>query len=270
MPAGNRVLVSHAEGMAKETHYSLAGCGPPLVLIHGVGLDLTMWDAQAEALALHFQVIRYDLLGHGESGDPPGERSLADFVGQLAALLDALGHDRAALAGFSIGALIARAFALAHGERLTKLALLYGVYKRSPDQDAAILARIAQAEREGPRALIEAAMERWFSPAFRAADPPVIARVRQRLESNRPEAFLKAYRIFGRSEAEMAAFSGAIDCPCLVAAGEKDPGSTPEMARALAADIPGARLAILPGHRHLGPLEDPAPFNALLLDFLEG
>ena len=256
------------ERVSDGTRLRVEGAGPPVVLIHGVGLDLELWDAQAIALAPHFRVIRYDLLGHGGSHDPPGARSLGDFVTQLRTLLDGLGLERVALAGFSLGALIARAFALAHPERLGKLALLYGVYGRTAAQNSAVRARIAGAERDGPRALIEAALERWFTPGIRAGNPPLVARIRARLEANDPQAFLKAYRIFGGADAEMSAFPGQVTCPCLVATGEADVGSTPEMARRLAADIPGARLEIFPGHRHMGLVEEPAVANAALLAFL--
>ncbi len=256
------------ERVLDGTRLRIEGAGPPLVLIHGVGLDLEMWDAQALALAPHFRVVRYDLLGHGGSHDPPGARSVGDFVAQLRGLLDGLALERVALAGFSLGALIGRAFALTHPERLDKLALLYGVYGRTAAQDAAVQARIAQAERDGTGSLIESALGRWFTPDFLAGDPPLVAKIRARLEANDPQAFLKAYRIFGRADAEMAAFPGQVTCPCLVATGEADVGSTPEMARRLARDIPDARLKIFAGHRHMGLVEDPAVANRALLAFL--
>jgi alpha-beta hydrolase superfamily lysophospholipase len=107
------------QGRAGDTAYWVAGHGPPVVLIHGVGLNASIWEAQVAALAEHRQVVAYDMLGHGMSTDPPGVRKLGDFVDQLAVLLDALSMDRAALVGFSMGGLVARAFAAAYPERVS-------------------------------------------------------------------------------------------------------------------------------------------------------
>ena len=101
---------------AADTFHKIEGIGPPLVLIHGVGLDLDMWDALAAALAPRHQVVRYDMIGHGgtpaqvgESGS--GRLELGDFVDQLDELLRSLDLSRIALIGFSMGALVAQAFA---------------------------------------------------------------------------------------------------------------------------------------------------------------
>lgn len=92
-----------------ETRYWRVGRGAPVVLIHGVGLDATMWRAQVEALAEHYDVIAYDMLGHGESALPTEDASLDDYADQLLALLDELKLPTATVVGFSMGGLVARA-----------------------------------------------------------------------------------------------------------------------------------------------------------------
>jgi len=146
-----------------------------VVLIHGVGLDLDMWDAQAAALAPGHRVIRYDMIGHGGTPARQGDLGLGDFVDQLGELLRDLGLGRVALIGFSMGALVAQAFALAEPDRVRRLAILSGVYDRGPDRRAAILARWRAASAQGPASLIEAALERWFSPGFAAQNPEILA-----------------------------------------------------------------------------------------------
>ena len=120
------------EAYAGSTAYRTAGRGAPVVLIHGVGLDATIWEAQAAALAERYRVVAYDMLGHGQSACPPGARALGDFVDQLAELLDALELRRVALVGFSMGGLVARAFAAAYPERVSHLALLSTAYRAQP------------------------------------------------------------------------------------------------------------------------------------------
>ncbi len=252
------------------TRVRVEGAGPPLVLIHGVGLDLEMWDGIAAALAPRHRVVRYDLLGHGASHDPPGPRRLADFVAQLEGLMAALDLARADLVGFSMGGLVARAFAAERGESVRRLVLMNTVCGRSAAERAAVLARLRQAETDGPAATAEAALARWFSADFLAADPPEARRIRARLEANPPEGYLKAYRVFADADREIGAAAGRIACPTLVMTGARDVGSTPEMARRLARQIPGARLAILPDQRHLGLIEDQAAVLRPLSDFLAG
>ncbi len=251
------------------TNWVVEGSGPAVVLVHGVGLDLAMWGPQAAALRARRRVLRYDLIGHGATPGLSQPLSLDDFAAQLEDLLDALELERAALVGFSMGALVAQAFALAHPARVERLALLACVHARSRSQSAGVRARLAAVERGGTAATSDAALERWLTPAYRRRHAAAAAAVRQRLEANDRDAFLAAYRLFAHADAELAPRLGAITAPTLVVAGEHDSGSTPAMARRLAATIPGARLHVLPGVRHLFTLEAAADVNSLLLDFLE-
>jgi pimeloyl-ACP methyl ester carboxylesterase len=102
-------------------YYDSRGGGPAVVLLHGGGLDLTSWDAQADALAEHFRVVRFDARGHGRSAAPPGLSSPADDLGRV---LDQLGVRRATLVGLSMGGGAALNFAIAHPERVERLVLV--------------------------------------------------------------------------------------------------------------------------------------------------
>ena len=113
------------EGCIGDTVFSAEGAGPAVVLLHGLGLNRHMWDGQWEVLTSRFQVVRYDLMGHGESAKPSGPYRLGQFVAQLAALIDGLELERCALVGFSFGGMIIRAFALAHPARVSALASLF-------------------------------------------------------------------------------------------------------------------------------------------------
>lgn len=245
------------------------GQGDPVVLIHGVGLDHTMWDATAAVLSAGHRVIRYDMLGHGQSENPAGERRLDDFVDQLARLLDELELPRASLVGFSMGGLVALRFALRFPERLERLVILNSVYRRTSEQAAAVLARVDEVAAHGPSSTIDAALARWFSPEYGSAHPEVLAAVRARLEANDPRGYLNAYRVFAHADDELAGQLENIAAPTLVMTGELDIGSTPAMAEAMAAEIPNAQLAVLEGQRHMMPVEAADAVNAALLDFLD-
>jgi pimeloyl-ACP methyl ester carboxylesterase len=252
------------------TAYRRSGrAGRDLVLIHGVGLDHTLWEPQLAALEPAFEVLRYDLLCHGGSAVPEGQVSLDDFAGQLARLLDGLGIERpVSLVGFSLGGLVARHFAARHPARVGRLVLLSTVFERDAEQQAAIAARFRAAQTEGMERLAQTAPDRWFPEAFRARHPRVVAAIRRRLAANDPAAYIKAYRVFTEAVADERATLAAIACPTLVATGELDPNSTPDMTRAMARLLPNGRPEILPGLRHMAGVQDPELVNRALLDFL--
>ena len=110
--------------MSGGTHYRRSGSGAPVVLIHGVGADLEMWEPVAERLAPAHDVVRYDMLGHGASAKPLGPYRLDDFVDQLRRLVDALGVERFVLAGFSMGGLVAQELYARFPEKVAALALV--------------------------------------------------------------------------------------------------------------------------------------------------
>ena len=106
--------------------YDVTGTGPPVVLVHGFGLDMRMWEPQLPALAGRYQVIRYDCLGFGQSGafDPTVPYAHHE---DLVALLDHLGVGTAVVVGLSFGGRVAMHTALAAPSRLRALALLDAV-----------------------------------------------------------------------------------------------------------------------------------------------
>ena len=253
---------------AGETAWEQHGSGPPVVLIHGFGLNRAMWQWQLPALTPHFSVLTYDLLGHGESAPPAGTPDLTMFSAQLLRLMDRCGIERAAVVGFSLGGMIARRFALDHPGRLSALAILNSPHDRSAAQREAVRARVRQTQAQGPSANVEPALERWFTPEFRTKSPKIIALVRAWITSNDPAVYPQIYRVLAEGDAEIAEGLERIACPTLVMTGADDPGNTPAMARAMARLIPGASLVILPGLRHMALAEAPAAVGAPLSVFL--
>src|SRR4051812_33675336 len=127
-----------------EINYDVAGGGPPVVLIPGVGSGLESWDHVVERLRGDYRVLPYDPLGPGDSHKPDGPYTLDDYVSELLALLDAEGIERANIIGSSFGGMIAQAFAIAHPERVATLAFLSAVAARTPEQRAAVIERADQ------------------------------------------------------------------------------------------------------------------------------
>ena len=242
---------------------------PVVVMIHGLGLNRACWQWTIPALTEQYQVLSYDLYGHGQSAAPPENPSLELFSRQLAELLDHCGLTRAAIAGFSLGGMIARRFAQDMPDRVTALVILHSPHKRSDAAQTAILKRVGQARLEGPQATVEAALERWFTSDFRHANPDIMTLVRGWVTANDICIYHTIYRVLADGVEEIIAPDPPIRCPALVITGDEDFGNGPEMTRAIAAEIPGAQTVILRGLRHMALAEDPACVNVPLRAFLD-
>ncbi|WP_312936665.1 alpha/beta fold hydrolase [Pseudomonas sp.] len=258
-----------AERTPAGTSYLSQGQGHPVVLIHGVGLNKEMWGGQVVGLANEHRVICYDMLGHGQSRVPAADTPLEGYAEQLAELLDHLQIPQATVIGFSMGGLVARAFALNYPQRVSALIVLNSVFNRSAEQRAGVVARAAQAAVLGPDANVDAALDRWFSREYKAANPAQVAAIRQTLAQNDPQGYHTTYSLFATQDMYRADDLGSILAPTLIATGELDAGSTPAMARQLAARIPNAHSVVLAEQRHMMPVEAPRDVNKMLLDFLK-
>lgn len=251
------------------TALQISGSGPPIVLLHGVGLNQSIWAAQVSALESDFQVITYDLLGHGLSAPVTENAQLSDWVAQLDGVARDLALGKFSLIGFSFGGLIAQAYASRQSQKIDRLVLMSTVYDRSETEKAGVLARLDQVKREGTQATIPAALSRWFSPDFSKVHPETIHQYEVLLRSNDAASFLSAYECFARADGELVGALAGFDRPVLVMTGELDTGSTPAMARKLAGMIPEAECSIITKGRHMMPVEMPEAVNSVLLRFLK-
>lgn len=254
------------DGTAFEWHGNAQG--PVVVLVHGLGLNRHMWQWQLPALTADYRVLTYDLYGHGESADPATTPDLTMFSEQLFRLLESENVSSCALAGFSLGGMIARRFAMDHGEYLSALAILNSAHIRTKAEQDAILARVVQARANGPAETIEAALLRWFGDDFRAANPAVMDQVRTWVLANNKQVYPGIYQVLADGVAEIAAPENPPACPVLVMTGEEDYGNSPAMSKTIYTEMPGAQLVVLPRLRHMGLAEDPETFNLHLAGFL--
>lgn len=234
----------------------------PVALVHGVGLDRHMWDEVAERLGAATRCP--ELIGHGRRPGRDHALTLAELGDDV---VEQLPDEPVHLVGFSLGALVAAWVAVHRADRLTRLTLVSSVFDRSPAERTAVEERLAAARRADGSS-VEASIGRWFPPGSAVSDRTRAA-VRHRLESNDHADFLRAYAVFATADAELADQVEAIAVPTLVCTGELDPGSTPAMTYALADHIPGARAVVVPGTRHLLPLEAPDDLARLIIGHRE-
>ena len=241
---------------------------PALLLIHGLGLNKDVWQWQVSELSQDHHVVTYDLYGHGKSSLPPTTPSLRMFAVQAQALSDHLDLGRTTVIGFSLGGMIARRMVQDRPDKVARIIILNSPHQRSDLAQQAILDRVELARDEGSAATVEAALDRWFTPPFRRQNPQLIALVRSWVLDNKTEIYHTVYRLLAEGIDEITAPDPAVRCPALIVTGDQDFGNGPEMSHAIARDIVGAEVRILPGLRHMALAEDPAVVSQAILSFL--
>lgn len=252
------------------TAFDVSGDGPPIVLIHGLGLCRELWDDMVPAYASRHHTIRYDLYGHGESAPVPRTADLRLYAEQIIGLLDHLAIEQAHVVGFSIGGMINRRLALDFPERVASLVILSSPHDRGEEGQAAVEQRAAKVREQGALSTMEAALLRWFTPGHLAEHPEHEEAVRRWRVTAEPESYAQATWTLAHGVRELVAPAEPISVPTLVMTAEHDSGSTPAMAHAIAAEIDGASIIVVPRLQHLGLMQEPALFTDPVLDFLEG
>jgi 3-oxoadipate enol-lactonase len=245
---------------------SQAGAQAPwLMLCSSLGATQDMWWPQLEALSQHFRVLRYDRRGHGQSSTPPGLYTLDDLGRDALAVLDAVGAQRAHFCGISLGGLTGQWLAVNAPQRLGRLVLCSTAVKIGTE--AAWRVRIEQAQREGLAGLAESSISRWFTPAFIAAQPDAIERIRKAYLAGSPHGYAGCCNAL--IDADFRPLLPRMTTPLLAIAGTSDPTAPPAELRAIAAGVADGRCVELPA-AHLSNIEAAAAFNRALLGFLVG
>lgn len=250
--------------------YEDVGEGQPVVFLHGFPLDHSMWAPQLRALAAMARCIAPDLRGLGESrGDSRGDSpSMERHADDVAALLDALAIPRAVVVGLSMGGYVALALWRRHRARVGALALVDT--RAGADGDEAREKRhqlIALARAEGSAAVAERQLAGLVGKTTRAERPAVVEALRATMTRAPVEGIVGALEAM-LARPDSTPLLATIDVPTLVVVGDEDIVTPPKEARAMAAQIPGARLEVVPGAGHMSNLERPEAFTAVLRGWL--
>ncbi|PYT79510.1 MAG: 3-oxoadipate enol-lactonase [Acidobacteria bacterium] len=248
-----------------QIHYALAGLPgkPALILSNSLGTDFSMWDQQMGEFAKTLRIVRSDTRGHGKSSVAPGPYSIENLAKDVLALADSLKLERFHFCGLSMGGMIGMWLAANAPQRLGKLVLASTAAKIGNAETWN--ARIETVRKQGMKPIAAATMERWFTPAFRAKNPSIVASIQRMVESIHPEGYVSccaAVRAFDFREQ-----LGGVNTPTLVISGMHDPSTTPADGHSLADHIPRARYVELDG-AHLCNIEDADHFTKEVSSFL--
>lgn len=245
------------------------GSGDPIVLIHGFPFTRDLWDAQAQRLAQRSRVIRPDLRGMGRSSVPDGPYLMETLAGDIAAVLDTLSIDRAAIAGHSLGGYVAMAFCRMYTERVTRLALVCSRLAADTAQAAKDRENLADRAERDDRidAIADSYIPRQFASSLLEKRSPIIDRARAIARQN--SAAGAAAMLRGMAQrADAYDIAEELDMPVMIVAGAADQivglAEAEEMRRA----FPHADLRVLGRSGHLPMLEEPEALNDLLLGFM--
>jgi 3-oxoadipate enol-lactonase / 4-carboxymuconolactone decarboxylase len=237
---------------------------PVLILSHSISTDQAMWELQIGDLLPHFQVLRYDTRGHGASEATTGEYLIEMLGKDILALADALEISQFAFCGLSLGGAIGQWVAVRAPERVTHLVLANTSAQFVPRANWET--RIAAVVKGGMSAVVDVAMERFFSPDTLAKQDPNVASIRSVFLGTDPVGYLGCCAAL--RDMNHVDLLRQIKSPTLVISGERDV-ATPWSGHGemLAREIPGAKTVHLAA-AHLSNIERPHSFTTALFEFL--
>ena len=252
-------------------HYTLDGQQgsdkPWVTLSHSLGCDSSMWDAQVAVLAPHYRVLRFDSRGHGQSSAPPGAYNLETMAGDVHGLFTALGITKTHWVGISMGGMIGQTYALAHPGVFSSMLLADSTSRRPPNAAAMWGERIQMARSLGMAGMVESTLARWFTPAFRVAQPALMERVANGIRNTPVDGFCGCCEAIAKID--LLDRLQEIHCPALVMVGEHDHGTPPEMSRQMHGQLKGSEFMLIKDAAHIASMEQEAVFNQAMLAFLE-
>lgn len=237
--------------------------GPPLILAHSLGCTLGMWDEVTPLFARRRRVIRYDARGHGQSAAPDQVYAMGDLGRDVLALMDRLGIAQADFCGLSLGGMVGQWLALNAPARLTRLVLSNTTAHAGPARfwDH----RIRQVRQAGVEPIADSVVESWFTPQARAAMPGRVGEVRAMVAGTPAAGYMGTS--CAMRDMDFRHLLKDVRTQTLVIVSDADRSTPPAWGEAIAAAIPGAKLARLPGG-HLSAIEQPAAFVAAVDAFL--
>jgi 3-oxoadipate enol-lactonase len=244
--------------------YDQAGGGDatPIVFLHGVGSDKSVWRPQLEHFAKERRAIAFDYPGYGESDPAPEDTTRDDYAAAILSAMSELGVGRAHVCGLSLGGVVAIAIHAAAPDRCPSL-ILADTFASHPD-GAAIYQRSLAAS-DNLRVLAESRVDVLLA---QPADSPVRSEVIATMARIDPAGYrIGAEAVWLADQRERAA---AIRVPTLVLCGAEDRVTPAALSMALMRLIPGAQFQAIERAGHLPNLERPDAFNTLVGAFIRG
>jgi 3-oxoadipate enol-lactonase len=249
-------------------HYQIIGGPsdrPVLVFANSLGTDFRIWRDVVVRLAGDFAIVLYDKRGHGLSdvGQPP--YAMEDHARDLAGLLDILAVKQAYICGLSVGGQIAQALYQQRPDLVRGLILCDTAHKIGTAETWN--SRIAAVRQNGIGSIVDAVMERWFTPAFRRPENQEYAGYGNMLSRQPVEGYAATCEAV--RDADFTASAAQITVPTICIVGDQDGSTPPDLVMALARLIPNARYEVISDAGHIPCVEQPAALTAVIRAFID-
>lgn len=243
-----------------ELYYDLQGEGEPIVFIHGLLDDSSVWNAQIELFTANYRVITYDLRGHGRSDKPKGNYSIQTLADDLYALMNELNLEKAMIVGHSEGGMVAILFTLDHPDKVSKLVLVSSGAKASLLQG--LFSRLKSILPYGTF------VKMVTGTKYRKPSEQVTERAME-IAMNVPKHVMNEYwnALTGNYDVKRSLYR--IETPTLIIAGEKDTLIPLSRSKLLIKGIEGSELRTIPECGHMVMIEKPGELNEILQEFID-
>jgi 3-oxoadipate enol-lactonase len=236
---------------------------PVLMLSNSLGTNLHMWDEQVAPWTGHFRLVRYDRRGHGKSSVPKGPYTMERLGRDVLAVLDGLKIAKINWCGLSMGGMVGQWLGANAPNRIDKL-ILSNTACYFPDK-AGWETRIKTVREKGLAGMVEANMERWFTPEFRERAPQTMVRMKEMFVATKAEGYIGCGEAI--RDMDHRPLLAKITAPTLVIAGKRDPATPLEGNEFIRQHIPGAKIAVLDA-AHIANMEQPKIYADTVLGFL--
>ncbi len=258
-------MKTKSNGITFNTAVSGPDGAPWLILSNSLATDLHMWDQTAKDFAGAFRVLRYDQRGHGQTDAPTGRYTFDILIADVIGLMDALGIQKANWCGISMGGATAMGAVQKHPDCFNRLVICDTPGQSTPATSQQWEARIANAQKNGMQAELDATINRWFPPETVKANPPHLDVLRKMILQTPVNGFVGCSAALANHDYRPG--MKHVKTPVLYMSGEKD-GHNAAAKRQMQQEFPAAKYVELPGAGHISNLDQPAMFSKAMRDFL--
>ncbi len=248
-------------------NYELAGSGRLIAFGHSLGMRGEIFDPIRPMLEPYGSLLTWDARGHGSSQKLATSWTVEDLANDLRGLIEYLGGDQAVIAGLSMGGNTAIAYASAYPDKVDRLILADTTAWYGEDAIPAWEKRAQKVEVEGMEPVPLFNLHRWFSDDFLHSNPQEVQKIVDILLATDVASYGTACRALGHFDARDGL--QRITCPTLILVGADDPATPPAMAEHLHENIQNSQLHVLPGLKHMTPVEAPEQVGGLIAEFLQ-
>ena len=257
----------NANGVALDCALERRPNAPWVVFAHGIANDRSVWAEVAARLHSRFNILRFDMRGHGGSAPVGGEYTFGMLAADVVELMNAVEIPRAHYVGISLGGMVGLGLALHHPERLLSLACCDARAAAPAEYRQAWMQRRAAVLEGGMEVLVEPSMARWFAPGFRQRHPDRAAQVEAMIRRTSPNGYRGCAAAL--LSLDYARDLGRIDIPTLYLVGEHDQGAPPATMREMQQATPAAQYVEIPDAGHLSCIEQAAAVADALANFFD-